>query len=117
MDDLLLNDEYQEAVYYAELGSPIKGRKAIDKLLAKARPRIYQEGYEAGYQKGQEHSIGTEAEIRQNERERIIKWGIEPCPHWKDVSEKVIKRDCSLCWQALKEQTEQEEVRNEQDTD
>ena len=42
--------------------------------------------------------------IRKDERERIIAWGIEPCPHWADVSEKVIKRDCSLCWQALKEE-------------
>jgi len=45
----------------------------------------------------------TEAEC-QERVERIFEWSLEPCPHWHmypDVG--VIKRDCSLCWQALKE--------------
>jgi len=35
MDDLLLTEEYQEAVYWAELSSPVKGKRAIDELVAK----------------------------------------------------------------------------------
>lgn len=53
-----------------------------------------------------------ESLIRQEERERIIKWGIGLCPHWADWPTKdvgVIKRDCSLCWQALEATAEKEE--------
>ncbi len=44
---------------------------------------------------------------QKQERERIIQWGIEPCPHWAEGSTKevgIIKRDCSLCWRALGEE-------------
>jgi len=44
------------------------------------------------------------AETIKEERERIIKWGLEICPHWDGAQTKevgIIKRDCSLCWQAL----------------
>lgn len=46
---------------------------------------------------------GKDAEC-QARVERIFAWAIEPCPHWADVNEKVIKRDCALCWQELKKQ-------------
>jgi len=36
---------------------------------------------------------------RRDERGRIIAWGLEDCPHWAGI----MKRDCSLCWQALKD--------------
>ena len=48
-------------------------------------------------------------EAKKQERERIIAWGLEICPHWSEGKTKevgVLKRDCSLCWQALKEEKE-----------
>lgn len=48
----------------------------------------------------------TELEVaKREERERIIAWGLEICPHWSGKQTRevgIIKRDCSLCWQALK---------------
>ena len=41
----------------------------------------------------------------------IIEWGAEPCPHWADVTEKVIKRDCGLCWQALKRSIDEKQLK------
>ncbi len=46
-------------------------------------------------------------EARKQERERIVTWGIEVCPHWSGKQTRevgVIKRDCSLCWQALRKE-------------
>lgn len=37
---------------------------------------------------------------------KMIEWGLEICPHWADESTKevgIMKRDCSLCWQELKD--------------
>ncbi len=36
----LLTEEYKEAVYYAELGSPTKGKRVIDELVAKIKEVI-----------------------------------------------------------------------------
>lgn len=33
------------------------------------------------------------------ERERIIEWGDEPCPHFPTI--KMKKHTCPECWQAL----------------
>jgi len=45
-------------------------------------------------------------QAREDERKRIIAWGLEACPHWSGKETReigVIKRDCSLCWQALQQ--------------
>jgi len=111
MDDLRLTEEYQEAVYWAELSSPVKGKRAIDELVAKIqglrlnRPdlrekieeileptldRLYHQDLPEGkYEEvAIKASVGMlksnittqilalypdEAEIRKDERERIIK--------------------------------------------
>ncbi len=57
--------------------------------------------------------IPKETLIRKDERERIIKWGAEICPHWSEGSTRevgVIKHDCSQYWQALKEKNPDMEV-------
>ena len=41
----------------------------------------------------------TEEEIRKDERERIMAWRYEICPH----DEAYEKRECDACWQTLKE--------------
>lgn len=46
-------------------------------------------------------------EAKREEKERIIAWGLERCPHWsgaETVAVGIIKRDCSLCWKELKEE-------------
>ena len=40
---------------------------------------------------------------RKQERERIINWMSEPCPHTGGLEEQqMYKSDCPKCWQALK---------------
>ena len=70
--------EYQEAVRYAELGSPTKGKLALDELMAKCQ------------QYGQERveKFFTEAE--------------SPCIHDKHGRFQRDKKRCSDCWQSLK---------------
>ena len=45
--------------------------------------------YKAGVEKG-----------RQMERERIIKWGNEPC---EEHMQRIYRRQCPQCWQELQE--------------
>ena len=42
--------------------------------------------------------------IEKAERDRIIAWMNEPCPHTGGLEEQqMYKSDCPKCWQALKE--------------
>lgn len=108
MDDLLLTEEEIAEVFKRKTifaSSPEMKREAeaslvVQAQLAKADPQGH---YERGYQDGQKHSIGTDNEIRKDERERIFRWGDEDCPHNNTVRLKV-KRGCIACWQALKEE-------------
>ena len=71
----------------ATQGLIAKGTKIADQILALIEPLI--------------------EEAKKQERERIIAWGLELCPHWSDERTRdvrIMKRDCSLCWQALKEE-------------
>jgi len=44
-------------------------------------------------------------QAKRGERERIIFWLDEPCPHTGGLEEQqMTKMDCPKCWQALKEE-------------
>lgn len=63
-----------------------RGQAVVEAQLAKAVPII-------------------EAAARKSERERIIAWGEEVCPHGTKASDTsdAQKSECLLCWQAFKE--------------
>jgi len=81
-DELLLTDKEISNVLDKQAGTAHERFIFIAKAqLAKARPiiakRAYQEGWEGGYQAGQQHSIGTDStlvkEAKKQEREEIIR--------------------------------------------
>lgn len=81
-------------------------KNAFDERIEEAKRTAWNIGYEDGKTFVSINLPDLLKEAEEQERERIIAWGLEPCPHWVDGATKevgVMRRDCSQCWQALKE--------------